>query len=948
MEQDKKKISKSIWMLAFYTVCFMLLSFLLFGVIAYYGKSYIGGTDAASQVAPFMQYTGEYYRGLLQNIRQGIWELPQWDMSVGMGLSVLQVVSFRPIFILCAVIGVNHVSEAMMVYAIIVMYLMGLSYIGFVRSKGAERMAAVMGALIYIFSGYLLTYSLYQTTFLEMFVLLPLILWMTDRVVEKRKYFLYLCVIAYTAIAHGILILYMLSLVMAAYLVMNYWWQKEKSIIGFLKYILRPFAVYVSALLLTTVLWLPKLMMTLGSGRSGGVSQYQWIYTPKEVIGFLLGIVGARESTPTQLLLMAVIVIPALILLYIRKDAGEREKRLRIYGIILLVLMLLPFGTYLFCAFSGSTERWYFIVVFYAAVVTTFGYTRLQQLDKREMLALSISTMLYLVLGIIAAISQGAQDMRGAIFLAVYVCILILYKGSKKLASYLPLFVVAELAVFILYAMLPGYGNRVDLFLDRDTLEETLQEVPAEVLANITDTGVYRVEYITSNTDPEDMNGNLGIRTHTNGLNGYFSYMNGNIVDAVDSLAYRFYNAPFNIADLDNRNALYDLGSVKYVIYEQGCGREIPWGFKKVLDCEAVYKGEVKTYTIYRNQCFLPLMYSYDSVMSQEAYDKLPAYKKEMAMMQSLVTEDGTELSKKKQVYKSTSLLTRKEIEQQIKGIDGIELTENGFLCKKQNVVLTLTLPDIAQEESSSKYLYMSQGEYRAQHILKYAEDNLTEYMSTYQKRKLTSQYFRESWTLGNKGILMTNYKGNCNTAMLWSEDGQYYRGARDLLVNMGRSNSRVVKIVIAGVGEYRYDDIQIVSQPLSVTANMYNELAADAVWDTVIQGNQIMGNISVSQAKMLCVAVPYDTGWHATVNGQSVEITQANGMYMAIPISAGQNQVVLTYQTPGLREGALISGITMTILFWGGLWFITIYFMKKRGKNNEDSGNRWSWIYRR
>ncbi len=61
-------IDKKRWLFAMYTICFGIMVMLVFGRFLYYGKSFVGGADGLSQVAPTMQYTGQYYRALLKRI----------------------------------------------------------------------------------------------------------------------------------------------------------------------------------------------------------------------------------------------------------------------------------------------------------------------------------------------------------------------------------------------------------------------------------------------------------------------------------------------------------------------------------------------------------------------------------------------------------------------------------------------------------------------------------------------------------------------------------------------------------------------------------------------------------------------------------------------------------------------------------------------------------------
>ena len=66
--------------------------------------------------------------------------------------------------------------------------------------------------------------------------------------------------------------------------------------------------------------------------------------------------------------------------------------------------------------------------------------------------------------------------------------------------------------------------------------------------------------------------------------------------------------------------------------------------------------------------------------------------------------------------------------------------------------------------------------------------------------------------------------------------------------------------------------------------------------------------------------SVPYDKGWHAWVNGAPVQIEKANIGFMAVRAPAGECRIYFEYQTPGLFEGAVISG--------GGLLLLLLYLL--------------------
>ncbi len=109
----------------------------------------------------------------------------------------------------------------------------------------------------------------------------------------------------------------------------------------------------------------------------------------------------------------------------------------------------------------------------------------------------------------------------------------------------------------------------------------------------------------------------------------------------------------------------------------------------------------------------------------------------------------------------------------------------------------------------------------------------------------------------------------------------------------------------------------------LSSDIKLYvNDQAARAWLVNDLDGQRIEGNITfldyapervaltvnAAEPAMLVLADAYYPGWGAKVNGEPVEISQANTMFRAIPVLAGESQVEFTY-APSWMPGALIAG---------------------------------------
>lgn len=69
-----------------------------------------------------------------------------------------------------------------------------------------------------------------------------------------------------------------------------------------------------------------------------------------------------------------------------------------------------------------------------------------------------------------------------------------------------------------------------------------------------------------------------------------------------------------------------------------------------------------------------------------------------------------------------------------------------------------------------------------------------------------------------------------------------------------------------------------------------------------------IKGHIDVKKAGNLLLSVPNDPGWHVYVDGEETEYVSFGDALISIPLTEGAHTIELSYHTPYLWQGALIS----------------------------------------
>lgn len=94
--------------------------------------------------------------------------------------------------------------------------------------------------------------------------------------------------------------------------------------------------------------------------------------------------------------------------------------------------------------------------------------------------------------------------------------------------------------------------------------------------------------------------------------------------------------------------------------------------------------------------------------------------------------------------------------------------------------------------------------------------------------------------------------------------------------------------------------------------ADMLNDtdkLQQNSADSFAISNSGFQAEIHSSKESLALFTVPYESGWTATVNGEPVEIEQADFGFMAVAVGAGNNHIEFTYHTPGFAVALCITG---------------------------------------
>jgi uncharacterized membrane protein YfhO len=102
------------------------------------------------------------------------------------------------------------------------------------------------------------------------------------------------------------------------------------------------------------------------------------------------------------------------------------------------------------------------------------------------------------------------------------------------------------------------------------------------------------------------------------------------------------------------------------------------------------------------------------------------------------------------------------------------------------------------------------------------------------------------------------------------------------------------------------------------LTFDSYNAFVAALKKDTLaintFDQNNIKGTIKVDEKKLLFFSIPYDEGWHATIDGKEATTYKVNIGFTGLLLDKGEHTVEMHYIVPYFKAGAYTTGICILL----------------------------------
>lgn len=889
-----------------YTLMFLLMCIVAFLPFFTEGKSFVWGAgveDGLSQHFSALAYYGEALREFFHNLLAGHPKLVMWDMSLGYGADILSTLNYYaigdPLNLLYGFVSPKN-TETMYDFMILLrMYLAGITFIMYARKMKKRSYGTVIGALVYVFSGFCFRLGLRHPFFINPMIYFPLLCLGIEKIYQRERPYVFIFAVCVSAMSNYYF-LYMLTIFAVIYAWIRFYkYTEENKMKNFFLTILKFGMYYTLGIAMAAVILLPSVIGFLGNGRYGkGVDWKSLIVYPgKYYLLFIENFIGyGNMGSNTNAGYLPIVGIVVLFTLFSQR---MKHKKYRVAFIASIIALILPIFGYAFNGFSYANNRWAFALSFIVALLTAEMYPRLFVMSKRQQIGIGAGIIIYTVFCIIVNASgeeilKNKGIMAACGLIAVFYILLLIfqrlgYDTQKRIVRVsMAILLLISVGVHGYYRFDPKEYAYTQEFMDQGQAYRTLKEDNIRMLSKVNDPSVYRVHAEGYRYK------NYGLINHLNTISGYYSITAKCVTDTIkgyDTLGMQYAD---KYKGVDQRLGLLSLAGVKYITVahnsqvakDVSSKGDVPYGVEKQSK-----KGNI---TLYKNKYALPFAYAYDSYMTEQQYEQLNGIGKEQAMLAQIILNQ----------HPADKEIQHNE-QRNDPDIQTISLPETRISSPKGKKYADITVP---VEKDKETYLYFKNLVY---HGKKNGDDN---FILTGRK--------------GTKGILVTQNDVQ-QKIHIQSTFNPYYFGRKDYIVKINHQTSKAkekVRLNFLSPGEYEFDDISLITVPKKDVLARLKERKENSMKQIQYEGNHFRGVYHAKKDQILCVTIPYSKGWKATVNGNRTKIYKANGMFMGIIMKKGTQSVKLDYETPGLKIGAWIS-----LVAWIGLGIYGLYFEKYR-----------------
>ena len=549
-------------------------------------------------------------------------------------------------------------------------------------------------------------------------------------------------------------------------------------------------------------------------------------------------------------LLMGFGAAGVILLIFLLMNKGHIK--LKIFSAVSLLFMIFPLFGSIMNGMGYATNRWSFALTLLISFMIFSLWDPFVEDKGKSFKKLMIIFSVYSLLILALSFVTGGILIAAIQIISGIAILFLAYKGVNfKNLSCSKLIAAVAIINLVINGLIPNTvlgGDRPKDFLTNDLVNMAMESSDSEAVLKISSEDL---SYPVRYTGPY-LNENTSAVCGNFSTQYYWSQTNGNVARARRMLGIDEYR-DYYYTGYDGRSELCYLAGAGYYVVPSEWAEAIkaPIGYG-----DPVSSGE---YLIYKTDKVIPFASFFDKTLSEDAWQKLSATAKQDILMTNAVIKGGAD-----EDIKTDSLTLRSET-----GIildsDGTKVLDLDVECPSAGE-LYVVLEDL--------YFEGSNGEDRA------------------------------DLSVSGKGVAYYT------SAFNW------YNGKDDFAVCLGRVEEglRKPRITLTTPGSYKIGKVTVEFIPEDKILSKADDLIlrSSCIDNIDAKGDRVSLTSTNSSDGYILLQIPYSSGWKAKVNGQETEVIPCDIMYSAVKVKAGDNKIVLTYRTPGITVGAVITLVSI------------------------------------
>lgn len=940
-----------------YSLMFVFLAICIFGTYLATGHTFILSKDALNQHLPLLIK----YRQALIHFFHHPGQLSFWSWQMGLGTDTFQVYSYYTIGDVFAYLALLFPAAKMtLAYQVIGMlrlYCVGLAFVYFAQHFRFRHSVILIGTVTYTVNAFLLYANVAQPFFTTPFIIFPLIVVQIERILQGGSTWPLTGVFIWMLISNYYLA-FVLGIGAFAYLILRVA-TRYRTKLNYWRVLAKLFFATITSLLVAAVMLVPEIIAIMNSTRTGAqfanglkaYPLYYYLFLPKQLI-------NGGQWYFMYWTALGVVSIGFLALVYVY----SRPRRYPLMTISLglsLVMLLIPAVGAFFNGMMSASNRWTLLVYLPLAMAVCVFVQNAPHFDRHTLWILNIATIIYLAILIVTFYFSN----NGDIFMPVLFLILSLmtlwlvnFHKTRFPDRWLLAIVLLNAGFNAIYAAFPYQGDFSDQMLSRGEYQSITANRYGGLDQGLSRTPAYRISTISQNQIIDGPNLDNDLTSGLHNIDSYYSLQNKYLGQFNTSLQNNQYQANIPIRQADDRTIMNNFFGVRYLFVQSNGlnASKLPAGYfldqasQPIINydvdqpSDATNKNQlipIQTQRYKTNNAF-PLLYWQDHYISHTRYQRLSPTDKERALASGVLVDGpttGMKAASLTKVIPIKSILVSNRFNQinphHLKYTDSDEsyqlqfpqMQSRAFRQRVQGSELHIEFSKIKYTPFTMK----KQIKYDMRH--RQAMNNHPG--AVFNQRFNKYRYWRYHVLNGSPDISYNlNYTSRFGTASVVQAKQNVlslFRHITNDTLNIGYYSGNLpqklgFKPSKLGNYELRY---RVVAEKLGGSyTHQVRAIQRYALKGLTFRRNQISGQIITPRAGVLTSSIPYSTGWRVTIDGHSAKTVRTNQAFLGVWLPRGHHTIHFTYQTPGLKQGALLSLLGLAWMAITGLITLLIH----------------------